>query len=78
LSPVEAISKNHRCLSRLFDMWGQASAYAHDLVVSTYRLPNGNLTVHLKPQNETAFEKTVDALYDPGSPTIIIGSPTTI
>jgi subtilase family serine protease len=50
-------------------MCGQASAYAHDLVVSTYRLPNGNLTVHLKPQNETVFEKTVDALYDPGSST---------
>jgi subtilase family serine protease len=28
-----------------------------------------NLTVHLKPQNEAAFEKTVDALYDPASPT---------
>jgi subtilase family serine protease len=28
-----------------------------------------NVTVHLKPQNETTFEKTVDALYDPASPT---------
>lgn len=28
-----------------------------------------NITVHLKPQNEAAFQKTVDALYDPASPT---------
>jgi subtilase family serine protease len=27
------------------------------------------ITVHLKPQNEAAFQKTVDALYDPASPT---------
>jgi subtilase family serine protease len=28
-----------------------------------------NLTVHLKLQNQAAFDKTVDALYDPASPT---------
>jgi subtilase family serine protease len=28
-----------------------------------------NVTVHLKPQNEATFETTVDALYDPASPT---------
>lgn len=28
-----------------------------------------NITVHLKPQNEAAFQKTLDALYEPGSPT---------
>ena len=28
-----------------------------------------NITVHLKPQNEAAFDKVVDALYDPESPT---------
>jgi subtilase family serine protease len=28
-----------------------------------------NITVHLKPQNQAAFEKAVDALYDPSSPT---------
>jgi subtilase family serine protease len=28
-----------------------------------------NVTIHLKPQNEAAFERTVDALYDPTSPT---------
>jgi subtilase family serine protease len=28
------------------------------------------ITVHLKPQNEAAFQKTVDALYDPASPTL--------
>ncbi|MBB6145047.1 subtilase family serine protease [Silvibacterium bohemicum] len=28
-----------------------------------------NITVHLKPQNEALFQKTVDALYDPSSPT---------
>jgi hypothetical protein len=37
-----------------------------------------NLTVHLKPQNEAAFEKTVDALYDPARPPIISGLPTTV
>ncbi len=28
-----------------------------------------NITVRLKPQNEAAFDKVVDALYDPASPT---------
>lgn len=28
-----------------------------------------NITVRLKPQNEAAFDKAVDALYDPASPT---------
>jgi subtilase family serine protease len=28
-----------------------------------------NITVHLKLQNEAAFDKVVDALYDPASPT---------
>ncbi|MGA9718117.1 MAG: protease pro-enzyme activation domain-containing protein [Acidobacteriaceae bacterium] len=28
-----------------------------------------NITVHFKLQNEAAFEKTLDALYDPASPT---------
>ena len=28
-----------------------------------------NITVHLKLQNEAAFDKAVDALYDPASPT---------
>jgi hypothetical protein len=34
-----------------------------------------NITVQLRLQNQAAFDKAVDALYEPGSPTFTSGSP---